>query len=406
MTAQEAAERLGVKLATLYAYASRGLLRSQPSGEGPARLYLRADVERLRARSAARRGGPPAGGQALRMGEPVLDTRITWLGDEGPVYRGYPAVDLAVDNVSFEAAAELLWSGELPREAPHWRVSEPGLPLGSLHQIAPPGTPALELLPLIVAGLGVADPDRYDTAPAAVLARARVIIRRCIAWLAASEEPERLQPALDAPSAAEALITALGLRDDAPARATIDAALVLLADHELNASTFAARVTASTGADLYGCLQVGFATLAGPRHGAASTRVRAVVDEIGHPERAAHVLRERTRRGDLIPGFGHLVYRVPDPRAAPLLEAARELAPDDPVVRTVDALIDAMADADRPPPNVDCALVSVAAALGMPPEATPALFAIARMAGWTAHVLEQYEAPFIVRPRARYLEGS
>ena len=132
----------------------------------------------------------------------------------------------------------------------------------------------------------------------------------------------------------------------------------------------------------------------------------ALVQEIGRPERAASVVRDRLRRGEHIPGFGHLVYAGPDPRAQPVLASARALAPRALAVRVVEALIDAMRDAGRPEPNVDTSIVALAAATGIPPESTPALFAIARMAGWTAHVLEQYGAGFLMRPRARYLEQN
>jgi citrate synthase len=407
LSSEEAAARLGVKLQTLYAYTSRGWIRSVPGGHGPARQYLRADVERLHARGEARRGGPPAGAPALRYGEPVMDSAITWLDQEGPLYRGHRAVALAEANQPFESVAELLWTGALPETPPHWGVEGIGLPLDALRGLVPSGGPVLGVLPIVVAALGAADVDRYGTSPEAVLPRARVLIRRATAALVLTQsafEPERIPRALAAQSVAESLAIAVGARSSAPALRAINRALVLLADHELNASTFTARVAASTNADVYACVGAGLASLSGPRHGAASARVHALVREIGHPERAAQVLRERLGRGEHIPGFGHMVYRVPDPRALPLLESARQLAPRSRIVRSVDALIDAMREAQRPPVNVDTAIVSLAGALGMPAELTPALFAIGRLAGWIAHILEQYAADFLVRPRARYLD--
>lgn len=408
LSSDEAADRLGVKLQTLYAYTSRGWIRSVPGGRGPARMYLRADVERLRSRGEARRGGPPAGGPALRYGEPVMDSAITWLGqDEGPLYRGHAAVALAEADVPFESVAELLWTGALPETPPHWPVDGLGIPLDALRALIPAGTPVLSVLPIAVAALGAADPDRYATAPEAVLPRARVLIRRATATLALTQDPvdpARIQEALRAPTVAESLAVAIDARSSVGALRAINRALVLMADHELNASTFTARVAASTDADVYACVCAGLSTLSGPRHGAASARAHALMREIGRPERAARVLRERLGRGEHIPGFGHLVYRGRDPRGEPLLASARQLAPRSRIVRTVDAVIESMREAQRPHANVDTAIVALSAALGMAPNMTPALFAIGRLSGWVAHILEQYAADFIVRPRARYLD--
>ncbi len=407
LTARAAAERLGVKLQTLYAYTSRGLLRSVPGGQGPSRLYPRADVERLHARDRTRRQPPPPGGAPLRFGEPSLDSSITWLSEtDGPVYRGHPALALAARDVPFEAAAELLWSGELPATLPRWDAEDLGLSIPRIRGVLPAKTPALAFLPVFVAALGSHDPDRFDSGVGAVLPRARRLLRRCAAALALVSDSKRIDAALGAPSVAESLALALGVRVNRRSVAAINKALVLLADHELNASTYAARVAASTHSDIYSCVNAGLAALAGPRHGAASERVFALIREIGRPEHAAEVLRDRMRRAENIPGFGHTVYRQQDPRAQPLLQAARALAPRSLVVRTVDATVSAMRTAGRPHANVDTALVALAGALGIGPVETPALFAIARMAGWIAHALEQYEVGFIIRPRARYLEQT
>ncbi len=404
LSAAQAAGRLGVKLATLYAYTSRGLVRSVPSGGGPARRYLQADIERLRSRSEARSGAATPAGGALRSGEPLLDTAIAWLGDEGPVYRGRLATALA-ERESFESVAELLWTGELPGDPPRWSADGLGLPRRALAELLPPGTHPLAALPIAAAALGARDADRHATHAAFVLPCARQLIRRLTAALALTAAPARLDEALAAPSVAESLAIALAARPGRRAVRAIDRALVLLADHELNPSTFAARVAASTHADLYACLGAGFAALGGPRHGGASERVAALLAEIGRPERAAEVVRARLRRGELIPGFGHAVYRGTDPRAAPLLASALELAPRLRAVRTVEALIRAMRAARRPPANVDTALAALGPALGLPSERTPALFAVGRLAGWVAHVLEQYEGP-LIRPRARYLQEA
>jgi citrate synthase len=182
----------------------------------------------------------------------------------------------------------------------------------------------------------------------------------------------------------------------------VDRALVVSADHELNASAFAVRVAASAGADLYACVCAGLAALSGPRHGGSCDRVEALVAEAGREARAAAVVRGRMRRGEAIAGFGHPLYPGGDPRAEVLLETARDLAPRAPALATVAALIDAMRDAGREPPTIDVGLVAIAAVLDLPPGSAAGLFAVGRSAGWIAHALEQREAGFLLRPRARY----
>jgi citrate synthase len=399
LTAREAAERLGVKLPTLYAYASRGLLRSVAGARGRGRLYLRAEVERLHERRGGR--GEAARSAALRWGEPVLDSALTQIGPDGPRYRGRLAVELARDATPFESVAELLWSGDLPDARPAWPGRGSELPARRIAALLPDDAPPLAALALAVPALAAADPGRFDPEPATTLERARVLIPQLAAALALPAAPARVGEALSAESVAQAVLAALAARGSAEAVRAVEAALVLVADHELNASTFAARVTASTGADLYACVATGLAALSGPQHGGATDRVEALVAETGDPARAERTVHERLRRGERIPGFGHPLYRSGDPRAAPLLEIARRLGRSR-AARTALAIVDAMEGAGRPAVNVDGALVAVALALGLPPGSAAGVFAVGRCAGWVAHVLEQRAAGYLVRPRARY----
>jgi citrate synthase len=263
---------------------------------------------------------------------------------------------------------------------------------------------------VLVAVLGAADPGRFDTRPEAVLPRARGLIRALAAALALPFDPVRAEAASAEATVAGSVAVALGVPPRPGALAAIDRALVLLADHELNASTFAARVVASTRADVYAAVLAGLSTLSGPLHGAASDRVEALLAEIPSPEDAASVIHERDRMGERVPGFGHPYYPDGDPRAPLLIDAAFEVGLREPMLRRLGALADAMEAAGRPPPNVDVGIVALSAALRMPRGAASGLFAVARCAGWVAHVLEQYQAGFLMRPRARYTpadgEGS
>jgi len=221
--------------------------------------------------------------------------------------------------------------------------------------------------------------------------------------MAAGLSPDRrgIVRAAAADSVADALTIALG----APkrARAAFDQALIVVADHELNASTFAARVVASTGADLYACVTGGLAALTGPRHGAFSDRVEALLDEVGDESRARDTIQSRTSRGESIPGFGHPLYPDGDPRVPPLLELAAELAPRGDRLATLRAVIRAMQRSEREAPNVDVGLVAIVRAVGLPRGSATALFAVGRTAGWIAHALEQRETGYLLRPRADYV---
>ncbi len=411
LQAREAAAFLGVKLPTLYAYTSRGLVRSVPGDRGRARRYLRADLDRLRARRDARSGHGPVAAGALRWGEPVLDTSITRIApEEGPIYRGRSAVDLASADVRFEAVAELLWTGARPPDDPDatgrltylWDPRGLGLPDASLFDLLPDRVPPLTALSIVLPLLASRDPGRFVQRPEAVAPRARTLIVRMAASLGLASGPERLAAALGARGVAETAAAALAAEAGEDGVRAINRALVLTADHELNASAFAARVAASTGADVYACVQAALAALSGPRHGGASDRIEALVAEIGEPGRAEEVVHERARRGEPVEGFGHPLYPDGDPRAAVLLDLARDLAPDRPAVQTCFELMDVVRRGEGGGATLDLGLVALSAALGLPLGSATGIFAVGRCAGWVAHALEHYEAGYLLRPRARY----
>ena len=392
VSAREATKLLGIKRETLYAYVSRGLVRSV-RGEGRERRYLRADLETLKVKHDARAGHAAVAGGALRFGEPVLDSAITRIDEVlGPVYRGRVATELADEGASFEAVASLLWGAREERF------------VGDAHGVTTTlrGPAPLDLLAVIVPSLAARDGARFLATDEAEWVRARQLIVRMTAALALARDRRSVARAASAPSIAAGLAIALGGKGREAAEA-LNVALILCADHELNPSTFAARVAASAGADLYACVSAALATLSGPRHGGVCDRVEALIAEIGSPASAARVVRERSRRGEEVPGFGHRLYPVGDPRTTPLLDAAHAMAPRDPAVRTVLALVRAMRDAGREHATVDLGLVAIASALRLPRGSAVAVFAIGRTAGWIAHVLEQRASAHVLRPRARYI---
>ncbi|WP_375755139.1 citrate synthase [Corallococcus exercitus] len=408
LRAEEAAALLGVKRATLYTYVSRGLVRCVPEKGTKENRYLRADVERLKTRHDARAGHAAVASGALRWGEPVIDSSVSRISEEGLAYRGHDAVELAAKGHRFEDVAELLWAGQLPLQATSWPAPETpvkgaALSPAALGALLPRDTPPLSALAALVPLLAASDAGRFSAPAEQDRVRARRLIRHLGAWVCVAQAPGRVSRAAREATVAASLATAWDAKPKRTAE-LINLALVLCADHELNTSTFAARVTASSGADLYACLSAALAAISGHRHGGACDRVEALIAEVGRPERAAQVVHGRLRRGEAVTGFGHRLYLKGDPRTPPLLDAALSVKPESLKVRVARAVMDTMRDAGHPPPSLDWGLVVLADALGLPSGAATVLFSLGRTAGWVAHVLEQREQGHLLRPRARYVE--
>ncbi|MEI9952689.1 MAG: citrate/2-methylcitrate synthase [Pseudomonadota bacterium] len=398
LSSRQASDRLGVKLATLYAYASRGLITSLPGDGQHARLYASDDVERLRTRHAARSGHGPVAAAALRFGEPVLETSISDVSTEGPRYRGQLATELCRAGVSFERVAELLWTGTLPDEAG---------PLAQLSCDAPrlwpllAGRASLPKMALLLSALALADEDRHAASDAAEFARARALFH----WLAHARKvsPPRRQAGS---RVAGTLLAALRVPQKPTLLNNVDRALVLCAEHELNASTFAARVAASAGADLYACLGAAVNTLSGSAHGGMCDRVEALIASIakvGGKARASRTVNEWLARGEQLPGFGHPLYAAGDPRGGLLIELAEAQGAASEPAKTAFALLEAMKRGGHPAPTLDAGLVTLCHCLGLPAGSAASIFAVGRSAGWVAHAIEQRAAGYLLRPRARYV---
>ncbi|MFG1699389.1 citrate synthase [Nonomuraea sp. NPDC049309] len=472
--AATAAERLGIKPATLYAYVSRGVVQRRHSEDGRRSLFSAEEIERL-----ARRGRPRA-----QPPELVIESAVTSLGVDRPYYRGADALALA-RTAAFETVAEWLWTGdpgvwrrpapgerrltpdgrrsepgegleaapggwrfepgEGPGAAPGGRRFEPGEEPGAAPGgwrfepedglraavAAQRGLPGdlmpLDRLQVVVTVLGASDSLRYQLDPGSVTATARRLIAGLVDALPPLGEPqgdtiaERLWSRLCPHPATPGLLGALR------------AALVLLADHELAASTLAARVAASAKADPYAVVLTGLGVLGGPLHGGASYAAERLLDEIGHPGEAPRVIGERVRRGERIPGFGHSVYKNGDARGALLLDLIRKAVaatgtrtapgppaeharrgeparPGDPGeavlrpdrIEVVDAVLAEMRRRRLPHPNVDLALATLVTVSGMTRGAGEAVFAVARAAGWLAHAMEEYRRGSLLRLRASY----
>jgi len=362
MTRDDALATLHVRPQTLYAYVSRKLIERRPDPADPRlSLYRGDDILALAQRRARGRRQSAVAAGALAWGEPVIPTAIATVSHGDLIYRDRAATELA-EHMELEEVAALLW--EQPDAITFPEASAAGDAFQSL---------------------------------AALTAGARSLIGRpveklvvegaqCVATMAAAFG------AIGAGPLHRRLATAWALNADG--EESVRRALVLLADHELNPSTFATRVAASTGASISACILAGLATLSGPKHGGAGAALESFLLEAGSVS-ADTAIERWLARGHGLPGFGHPLYPYGDPRARCLLA---NIQPD----AELAVLRDAVAEGLNLQPNIDFALLAITRLHALPPRSGFALFAIARSVGWVAHALEQAATGAIIRPRARY----
>lgn len=367
VTAEAALARLGTKPQTLYANVSRGRIAAKPDPADPRRsLYSSEDVERLAARQHGRRKAETVAAQSIAWGDPVLNTAISTVIGGRLFYRGEDAAALS-RHADLETVAALLWqSGPVVFQSTPVPASGEGI------------TPAF----IALAQLAATDMPSLERSPAVLHQEAARVAGAVGAAVTGSQSGplhERLAIHWQRPEAADMLRRAL----------------VLLAEHELNASTFATRVAASTGASLAAAVLAGLATLSGPRHGGAAAAMQdlVVVAERLGPEGA---VRSYLAQGRALPCFGHRLYPDGDVRG---LELMQHFALP-PLYQGLSAAGEA-AVGERP--NIDFALAALAAAYDLPQTAPLTFFALGRTIGWLAHALEQAEGGALIRPRAHYV---
>ncbi len=389
LSSDDASKRLGVSRTTLYAYVSRGLVRSSPSpGNTHQRRYAAEDVERLRSRSEQRRDPGKTAERALHWGVPVLESSITLIDSDRLYYRGYDACELARTR-SVEEVAALLWTGGF----------DAGLFAGTpLHVVAggksaedlPFVSRAQSMLPLV----GARDPLAYDLRPRAVAQTGWRIVNLLTSVAAESAELEesieetlhkRWTPKM--PHAVELL----------------RAALILCADHELNVSSFTARCVASAGSSPYAVVVAGLTAIEGAKHGGMSEKVESMFADLRRTRDVRKALADRRRRHEPIHGFGHRLYAGGDPRAALLMELLAKRFAKSPEVVFARNLAKAGEELTGDKPTIDFALVVLARALKLDRGTALTLFALGRSIGWIGHAIEQYAKDEMIRPRARYV---
>lgn len=392
LTSRRAAEELSISAATLYAYVSRGLIRSE-AGNGRSRRYLADDVRRLKERKRQRQDPARVAEGALHWGVPVLESGITRISGDRFYYRGRDTLSLAAEN-TIEQVASLIWTGYISGEADIFQgVSVLPASLDSAREaLRPLALVGLfqAILPLAAAG----DAASYDLRPLSV-ARTGVRILRFLTAVAAGGDAlegrisYKLQQAW-APLLPEAV-------------ALLDAALILCADHELPVSTFAARCVASSGATPYAVVTASLAAVQGVKHGGAIELTETFLGEVEASGDARGVIAGRLRRGERVPGFGHSLYPEGDPRGAALLGLVGKVLPRSPSVGLSGEVAREAHNLIGERPTVDFGLATLARALELPPGSAVALFALGRTVGWIGHAIEQYESDAMIRPRARYV---
>ena len=387
LTAREAADMLGINVATLYAYVSRGLLRSEPGdGSTRARRYLVEDIEALQARKEYRREPAKAAESALGYGMPVLDSSITLIDDGRLYYRGHDVLALARVR-SFEEVAALLWTGDF-----------------ALDKLFPAEPALVSTLPL------PGDPDNpieHYQATLALTATHDLAAHRT----RHTQSPKRVYascPCSRAPPPVTLYRTRWQSRCNRRGRpampsaaALLSAALILCADHELNVSAFTARCVASAGSTPYAVVIAALSALQGYKHGGHTAQAAALLAAAAQGVRPA--LAAYLKGGDKIPGFGHPLYPDGDPRGQCLLAMLNDRYAASPSVSVANDLCAAVYSILGRRPTIDFALATLGAAIGAPRHSPLAIFALGRTAGWIGHAIEQYALDQLIRPRARYV---
>ncbi|MGC7406915.1 citrate/2-methylcitrate synthase [Pandoraea pneumonica] len=415
MTREEVLALLEIKPATLYAYVSRGLIRARPHEDGRKSLYLRRDVERLGTR---KRGRAPTGSVAestLRFGDPVLHTAITQITPHGPQYRNRMATDLASAGASFESVVHLLMTGIWQDSIAVWpQVDTPPdvLRFLSTYNGEVASGDIGNLLGMVPFALAMHGRGPREIADGSAVQAARLMLH-CMAGCVGFLGPKREYTARadDETVAAQILRAAGGDVTPENVRA-VNAALVLTADNELAPATFAARVAASTNADLFSCVAAAIGSHIGFSTGTSTQKIETLL--LCEPLDALDSRKDRVREyGASLFAFNHPLYPGGDARADLMLQLAaqaREVKGADArraedTRLTLDFLA-RMRDELSAHPGLAMGIVVLARALGLPDGTATAIWIVGRSAGWVAHVMEQRTQAFMLRPRAKYGFGG
>ena len=403
LTAKEAATELGISQETLYAYVSRGLIRSETDG-GPRRnrRYPLEDIRRLKKRKGEHHHPDRVAAGAMQAGTPVMESAITMITNDRFYYRGHDALRLSTTH-SVEQVAALIWTGDSANEQSLFiRPSVESLLVRYQHirpQLA--GLTPLEAFQVCLPLMALDDIAAYDLRAEAVAQTGGRILQLLAAVVADGQ------------------YTTWGIAQtvqqgwvphDERAAALITAALILCADQELNVTSFTARCVASAGSTPYAVICAGLSALQGVKHAGQIERIEAFLRETGNADNVRAAMTSLLKRGEPIPGFGEVVpgfgsmfYPTGDPRGKLLLELTAQAYAQDPTVQLAQRVTEETLNLLGEHPTIFFGLVILAHALRLPPGGAIALFALGRTIGWIGHSIEQYQANQVIRPRARYV---
>ena len=397
LTAKQAADALDISLQTLYAYVSRGLIRSEPAEEGSRkRRYNAEDVRNLILKKNARSEPEKLAEAALHLGTPVTESELTLITEDALYYRGYDVAQLARTH-SIEQIAGLLWLDDVQsaewlfKGQQHPRLDE----LINLYQsYLPISTTGLDLLRTLQAVLALAGIDSlvgYDTQPEAMAQLGAHIM-----WLAVSVIAGNVAET----AIADKLAIVWGQPEIA---AMLNELMILCADHELNVSSFTARVVVSSHTDLFAVVVAALSALGGAKHGGITERVNALIREIEMDNQPRQTIMARIKRGDRLPGFGHPLYSQGDPRAKAALTLLEDRYAHTTAFQQAQEIIDIVQSELGLQPNIDFALSTSFRVMEVDPMYAVMIFALGRFVGWIAQAIEQTTHDKLIRPRATYV---
>lgn len=406
LSATEAMAILQVRQQTLYAYVSRGLIRSVKQPDIKGKLYLAEDVAKVRARSQARAGHGAVAASAMHWGEPIIPTAITEITPDGPSYRGRLATQLVQAEASFEAVAELLWTGIWHDTVSGWRITRPAQDMAALNTFlqAEGGQSLLEAFAVAVLHQGLRRGTIEDRLRSGhMLDAARDILGTLAGAFGWAGPVRQFQPLASGTPISVGVLEALSVPRTDENRAALEAMLVLFADHELSPGTLAARVAASSGAPLHGCLASAICAMSGVQIGRLYDRVENFLDGAQTAQALWQRAEQAQRQSSAPPGFNHPLYPRGDPRARLLLSMVKQRRQQSARLEAIYAFLDGVERELGLYPRHELAAATLAIAMELPPGTLGPLFALSRCAGWVAHVQEQRLSPVMLRPRARFV---